>query len=156
VPLLILYTSKVFQATIFILLIKANWKCESWCYSTDRCRYLDTLSLWCQCSQVTAWLRLEQPGTAIPVPLMFTLFECTAYCNVMLGPSIKQLGQLIKQGRLHTKLHCLHCLTATEVWIVWHCCWTEEKMVEAACAVLPTSLAFLFTPTLTGIKLTSG
>ena len=54
----------------------------------------------------------------MPVLLMFTLFECTVYCNVMLGPGIEQLQQLIKQGRLHTKLHSLHCLTATEVRII--------------------------------------
>jgi hypothetical protein len=55
---------------------------------------------------------------------MFTLFECTVYCNVMLGPSFELLGQLTKQGRLHTKLHwSLNYMTSLLNWreYGWSC-----------------------------------
>jgi hypothetical protein len=81
--------------------------------------------------------------------------EYIVYGNVVLGPSIELLGELIKQGRVHTKLHSLHCLKAPEESKLYDCFQTGEQIVEAACAVPHSLPACLFTPTLIGIKLTS-
>lgn len=55
-----------------------------------------------QHSPATLWLRLEWQGIC---EKHLIWIEYVVHCSVMLGSIIKQLGQLIKQGRLHMKLH---------------------------------------------------
>ena len=52
-------------------------------------------------------LRAMWPGNIMPFS---KTCMCIVYCNVMLLTSIKQLGQLIKEGKLPTEIACLHLL----------------------------------------------
>ena len=90
------------------------------------------------------------PVNIIPCQKHLLWWEYSVYCNVLLGPSIKPLGQSIKQGRLYSQSHLT--LLFKSNWrvlrVTQHCFWNGEKTVRAACAVPPPPpplIAFLFT-----------
>jgi hypothetical protein len=97
------------------------------------------------------------PVNIIPYQKHLLWWEYNVYCNVLLGPSIKPLGQSIKQGRLYSQTHSLHCLKATEESYEWHnnVFEMERKWLELDVLCFPPLTSFPLHPVLTGIKLTA-
>ena len=90
--------------------------------------------------QATPCLTSEWPGNVVSLPKIFSLMGVHFH---LLGPIMKPLRQLIKQVRVHTKLHCTPFLKTTENPVSYTILFLKWREYGWSCRHCPSHLTIL-------------